>query len=83
MRTLPNSPTQDGTDAVLSFFVDLPGGVTMPSDLLQSIFIASPNVISQPTTINTTTSQNPDLTTAERENLVQLTINPRPAQVII
>ena len=46
VETLPESPTQDGTDAILSFFVNLPGG-TMPLDLLTTIFVSSPNIISR------------------------------------
>ena len=46
VQTLPESPTQDGTDAILLFFVNLPGG-TMPLDLLTTIFVSSPNIISR------------------------------------
>ena len=46
VQTLPESPTQNGTDAILSFFVNLPGG-TMPLDLLTTIFVSSPNIISR------------------------------------
>ena len=46
VETLPESPTQNGTDAILSFFVNLPGG-TMPLDLLTTIFVSSPNIISR------------------------------------
>ena len=46
VQTLPESPTQNGTDALLSFFVNLPGG-TMPLDLLTTIFVSSPNIISR------------------------------------
>ena len=82
MQILPDSPTQDGNDAVLSFFVNLPNGGTMPSELLSLIYSTSPSVISQPTTINTTSSQNPTLTTDQKENLVTLTVNGlSPSQV--
>ena len=46
VETLPESPTQNGTDAILLFFVNLPGG-TMPLDLLTTIFVSSPNIISR------------------------------------
>jgi hypothetical protein len=55
----------------------------MPSDLLDIIYSSSPNVISQPTVLNTTMSQNPSLKEGEIENLVPLTVNGRdPTQVI-
>ena len=71
---LPNSPKQDNSDAVLSFFVDLPGGRTMSPDLLSSIYSISPNVISRPTTV-ISKSQNANLTSEQIENLVQLTVD--------
>ncbi|CAB4029120.1 Hypothetical predicted protein, partial [Paramuricea clavata] len=75
IQILPNSPTQDGEDSILSFFVYLPGGATMSSDLLNTIYTSSPNVISQPSVLNTTMSQNPVLTADQTVNLVQLTVN--------
>ena len=55
----------------------------MPSDLLDIIYSSSSNVISQPTVLNTTMSQNPSLTEGQIENLVLLTVNGRdPTQVI-
>ena len=75
IQILPNSPTQDGDDSILSFFVNLPSGATMPSDLLNAIYSSSPNVISQRNVLNTTMSQNPVLTADQTENLVQLTVN--------
>lgn len=78
IQILSNSPTQDGNDALLSFFVDLPDGTTMPSELLSSIYMsASPPVITQHNnTLNTTSSQfeNPTLTPDQEANLVELTI---------
>jgi hypothetical protein len=47
----------------------------MPSDLLNTIYSSSPNVISQPNVLSTTMSQNPVLTADQTENLVQLTVN--------
>ncbi len=48
----------------------------MPSDLLAAIFDSSSNVISQPSSLNSTIiTQNADLTVAQRENLVELWIN--------
>ena len=72
VQILPNSPTQDRNNSVLSFFVNLPSGTTMPSELLRIIYSVSPNVISQPTTV-VSTSQNTNLTKNQTENLVQLT----------
>ena len=46
VQPLPESPTQNGADAILSFFVNLPGG-TMPLDLLTTIFVSLPNIISR------------------------------------
>ena len=74
MQILPNSPTQDGNDAILSFFVNLPGGTTMPSELLGVIFTSSPNVISQPSTVNTT-NVNPPLSSEQTANLIPVTVN--------
>ncbi|CAB4041969.1 Hypothetical predicted protein [Paramuricea clavata] len=74
VQILPGSPTQDGADAILSFFVELPSG-TIPSNLLTTIFTTSPNIVPQQTSVvNLTLSQNPDLTNAETENLIPLTI---------
>ena len=82
IQILPDSPTQDGDDSILSFFVNLPGGATMPSDILNIIYSSSPNVISQPTVLNTTMSQNPVLTEGQSDNLVPLIVNGRdPTQV--
>jgi hypothetical protein len=75
VRTLPESPSQNGTDTILSFFVDLPSGTTMPLDLLTTIFMSSPNVLSQPNSVISATSENPVLTDAETKNLVPLSIN--------
>jgi hypothetical protein len=47
----------------------------MPSDLLNTIYSSSPNVVSQPNVLSTTMSQNPVLTADQTENLVQLTVN--------
>ena len=57
----------------------------MPSELLSIIYSQSPNVISQPTTVNmTATSQNPVLTDEQTENLVSLTVTRQdPSQVCI
>ena len=46
VQTLPESPTQDGNDTILSFFVNLPGG-TMPLETLTIIFVSSPTIITQ------------------------------------
>ena len=47
----------------------------MPSDLLAAIFESSPNVISQPSSLNSTITQNPELKVAQTENLVELWID--------
>ena len=73
VQILPDSPTQDDNDAILSFFVNIPGGKTMPPDLLLTIYSVSPNVISQPNEI-VSTSKNVNLTREETENLIQLTV---------
>ena len=46
VQTLPESPTQDGDDTILSFFVNLPGR-TMPLETLTIIFVSSPTSITQ------------------------------------
>ena len=81
IQTLPDSPTPDGDDLILSFFVDLPGG-TMPPDLLATIFSLSPNVTSVPSSVNGTVSSNPELSLEENKNLVSLPINPPPDPAI-
>ena len=64
VQTLPESPTQDSTDAVLSFFVDMPRG-TMSLDLLTVIFTTTTNVlISQPFSVESIITPNPHLTVA-------------------
>ena len=85
VEILPGSPTQDGDDAVLSFFVNLPSGATMPSELLNIIYSSSPNAITRPNTINATTSQyeNPALTSDQSANLVPLTITGRSPRTTV
>ena len=73
VETLPESPTQDGADIILSFFVNLPGG-TMSLELLTTIFSSSPNVISQQTSVDSRLSTNPNLTNEQMDNLVELSL---------
>ena len=80
VQTLPESPTQDGPDATVSFYVHLPSG-TMQSNLLVVIFSTASNVLSQPFSIHPIMTPNPDLTVAEIENLVGLLINTETTQV--
>ncbi len=57
----------------------------MPTELLSTIYSASPNIISQPTTIsavNTTVTPNPVLTPDQTDNLVPLTIDPTQVHVL-
>jgi len=68
VQILPESPTQDVANAILSFFVDLPSG-TMSSEVLTIIFMSSPNVLSQP--VSSTTTPLP-ITETERENAVSV-----------
>lgn len=74
MQILPDSPTEDGNDAFLSFFVTLPDGSTMPVVLLAIIYHESPNVILQPTALTSITNQNENLTSSQAENLIPLTV---------
>ena len=74
VQTLPESPTQDGADIVLSFFVNLPGG-TMPLETLTAIFSSSPDVISQQTNVDSRPSTNPNLTNEQMDNLVELSLS--------
>ena len=70
VQILPESPTQNGTDAILSFFVNLPSG-TMPLELLTTIFTTSdPDIITQPNSV--IPSPNPNLRDDQIQNLVQL-----------
>ena len=70
VQILPESPTQNGTDAILSFFVNLPSG-TMPLELLTTIFTTSdPNIITQPNSV--IPSPNPNLRDDQIQNLVAL-----------
>ena len=70
VQTLPESPTQNGTDAILSFFVNLPSG-TMPLDLLTTVFTSSdPVIIAQRNLL--IPSPNPDLTDDQLKNFVKL-----------
>ena len=74
VQTLPKSPTQDGADIILSFFVNLPGG-TMPLEILYEIFSSSPDIISQKTSVDSRPSTNPNLTNEQMENLVELSLS--------
>ena len=70
VQILPESPTQNGADAILSFFVNLPSG-TMPLELLITIFTTSdPVIITQQNSV--TPSPNRDLRDDQIQNLVQL-----------
>ena len=69
VQTLPESPTQDGTDAILSFYVNLPSG-TMPLELLSTIFSSNPNITAHRNLV--TPSANPTLRDDQIENLVEL-----------
>ena len=69
VQTLPESPTQDGTDAILSFYVNLPSG-TMRLELLSTIFLSNPNIIAHRNLV--TPSANPRLRDDQIENLVEL-----------
>ena len=69
VQTLPESPTQDGTDAILSFYVNLPSG-TMPLELLATIFLSNPNITAHRNLV--TPSANPRLRDDQIENLVEL-----------
>ena len=69
VQILPESPTQNGTDAILSFFVNLPSG-TMPLELLTTIFTSDPNIITQPNSV--IPSPNPNLRDDQIQNLVAL-----------
>ena len=70
VQILPQSPTQNGTDAILSFFVNLPSG-TMPLELLTTIFTTSdPNIITQSNSV--IPSPNPNLRDDQIQNLVAL-----------
>ena len=70
VQILPESPTQNGTDAILSFFVNLPSG-TMPLELLTTIFTTSdPNIITQSNSV--IPSPNPNLRDDQIQNLVAL-----------
>ena len=70
VQILPDSPTQNGADAILSFFVNLPSG-TMPLEVLITIFTTSdPVIITQQNSV--TPSPNRDLRDDQIQNLVEL-----------
>ena len=73
IEILPNSPSQNGSDALLSFYVDLPGGSgTLRKDVLEAILSTEKNnILSQPSTIITTSPIDSGSTS---DQLVQLTI---------
>ena len=53
----------------------------MSADLLATIFSSSPNVVSQPNSVDPIMIQNPTLTDEESENLVKLSIGTPTTQV--
>ncbi|XP_028416182.1 uncharacterized protein LOC114539806 [Dendronephthya gigantea] len=80
VKILPDSPVQNGTDLILSFFVELPSG-TMPLDLLTTIFSCpSKNILSRANMIVQKMISNPTLSEEERKNLIPLSIGSNTTQ---
>ena len=76
IQELTNSPSQNGSDTRLAYYVDLPSGGTMPKHILATIFVFKKrDILSQNSSL--VTSPLPDarvLTPAQQENLVGLQV---------
>ena len=77
IELLPNSPSQNGSDSVLAFFVDLPSsGGTLPKHILASIFsIEKNNILSLPSSLQTPLQLTQTSTPTNTGSLVELTIH--------
>ncbi|CAB3993946.1 Hypothetical predicted protein [Paramuricea clavata] len=81
IRRLPNSPTQNGTDSILSFYAVLPSGSgSLPSSVLATIFTSQQdNILSVNSELENpgesiSSSQTPALTPTQTQNIVAITI---------
>ena len=90
IRRLPNSPTQNGTDSILSFYALLPSGSgLLPSSVLATIFTSHQDKILsgvdselQQPRISIASTETPALTPTQTQNIVLIIIfNFRPGKV--
>ena len=90
IKRLPNTPRQNGSNSILSFYASLPSGRgALPTDVLATIFVTEqdnilPFVDSELENARASlpSSETPILTTAQTNNLVSITIfNFKPMKV--
>jgi hypothetical protein len=89
IRRLPNSPRQNGTDSILSFYAVLPSGSgSLPSSVLATIFTQQQdNILSVNSELENpgesiSISLTPALTAAQNQNIVAVIIfNFEPVKV--
>ena len=82
IRRLPNSPTQSGTDSILSFYALLPSGSgLLPSSVLATIFTSHQDKILsgvdselQQPIISIASTETPALTPTQTQNIVLIII---------
>jgi hypothetical protein len=81
IRKLPNSPRQNGTDSILSFYAVLPSGSgSLPRSVLATIFtsqqdsILSVNSELENPSESISSGETPALTLAQTQNTVAITI---------
>ena len=81
IRRLPNSPTQNGNDSILSFYAVLPSSNgSLPSSVLATIFTSQQdNILSVNSELedpgeSISSSETPPLTSTQTQNRVAITI---------
>ena len=82
IRRLPNSPTQNGTDSILSFYALLPSGSgLLPSSVLATIFTSHQDKILsgvdselQEPGVSIASTETPALTPTQTQNIVLIII---------
>ena len=81
IQLLPNSPTQNGSDSVLTFYAALPSGNIIPKHILGTIFVnQQENVLSIESMVQdldeifAPPGERETLTTQQRENRVPILI---------
>ena len=79
IQRLPNSPTQNGSNAVLAFYVNLPsGGGTVARNILSSAFVSRKDdfiFLSESISVLTSPlSETPNVTREQEQNSVPITV---------
>ena len=81
IQLLPNSPTQNGSDAILTFYAALPSGNIIPKHILGTIFVnqqenilAIKSMVQDLDEIFAPPGERRTLTTQQRENRVPILI---------